>query len=355
MIRQPTGGPLLPTGSRLAACCLLAAFPVAVPAVAGDTASYTRVWSTRLGAPERWDYVQFDPASRRVFVAHGDRTDVVDGRSGRVVGHVGPLEGAHGTALAPELHRGFTDSGLSGTLTVFDLDSLRTLARLPAGEDADAVAYDRFSRRVFVMNGDSGIIRVIDAATLKPVATLRIGGKLEFAAGDGHGALFVNLAEAGAVARIDTRSAMVTARWPVRDCVSPHGMAYDDATRRIFVSCVDGKLKVLDAGDGHVVASLPIGAGSDSVAVDGRRGLVFSANASGSLSVIAIHGPDRFEVRPSLPTPPGARTMAVDPATGRIYLAAAAAEGPATARVPGGPKRFGFRPGSLQLLMFDPK
>ena len=343
------------TRSRLAACCLLAAFPIAGPAVTRDTLAFTLVRSTKLGAPERWDYVQFDPAGRRVFVAHGDRADVVDARSGRVLGHVGPLQGAHGTALAPELHRGFADSGLSRTLTVFDLNSLRPLARLPVGGDADAVVYDGVSRRVFVMNGDSGTISVIDAATLKPVATLRIGGKLEFAASDGHGALFVNLAGAGAVARIDTRSAAVTTRWPVPDCLSPHGMAYDDATRRIFTSCVDGKLKVLDANGGHVVASLPIGDGSDSVAVDEGRRLVFSANASGSLSVIAIRGPDRFEVRPSLPIPPGARTMAVDPATGRLYLAAAVAEGPAAARVPGGPRRFSFRPGSLQLLMFDPE
>ena len=340
---------------RLAACCLLAAFSVPGPARTRDAAPFTLVRSTRLGAPERWDYVQFDQANRRVFVAHGDRTDVVDARSGHVLGHVGPLEGAHGTAIAAELHRGFADGSRSRTLTVFDLDSLRPIARLPADDDADAVVYDGVSRRVFVMNGDSGTISVIDAATLKPVATLRIGGKLEFAAGDGHGALFVNLAAAGAVARIDTRTAAVTARWPVPDCLSPHGMAYDDATRRIFTSCVDGKLKVLDAGDGHIVASLPIGAGSDSVAVDSRRRLVFSANASGSLSVIAIRGPHHFELRPSLRTPPGARTMAVDPATGRIYLAAAAAEGPATARVPGAPKRFGFRPGSLRLLMFDPK
>ena len=105
----------------LIACCLLAAGP----AVARDTAPFTLVQSTKLGAPERWDYVQFDPAGRRVFVAHGDRTDVVDGRSGRVLGHVGPLEGAHGTAIAAELHRGFADSGLSRTLTVFDLDSLK--------------------------------------------------------------------------------------------------------------------------------------------------------------------------------------------------------------------------------------
>ncbi len=338
----------------LVSCCLIAWTAMSAQAQQRD-APYVLAHTTTLGAPERWDYVLFDPAGHRAFVAHGDRVDVVDAGSGRITGHVGPLEGAHGTALAPALHRGFADSGLSHSLTVFDLDSLKTIARLPAGDDADAVAYDGFSRRVFVMNGDSGTISVIDAASLKPVTTLAIGSKLEFAASDGRGALFVNLAEAGEVARIDTRTAAVTARWPVPGCVSPHGMAYDDITRRIFTSCVNGRLEVLNAADGHVVTTLPIGRGSDAVAIDAKQRLVFSANSSGTLSVIAIRGAGKFDVLTSLRTPLGARTMAVDPASGRIYLASATTDGRMAAAALGGAQHLSFAPGSLRLLMFDRK
>ena len=338
----------------LVSCCLLA-LSAATGAAHAAAPAYVRTGATRLGAPDRWDYVLFDPSSARVFVAHGDHTDVVDGHSGRLLGRVAPLEGAHGTAVAPGLGRGFADSGLSRTLTAFDLRTLQPLGRAPAGEDADAVAYDPASRHVFVMNGDSGSISVIDAATLKPVATLAMGGKLEFAAADGHGALFINLAEAGGVARIDTGTDTVTARWPVADCVSPHGLAYDDATLRLFVSCSDGRLKVLDAADGHLGASLPIGKGSDSVAIDSKRRLVFSANGSGTLSIIAIQDADHFEVRKPLATPRGARTMAVDPVTGRLYLASAIVQGMAPPKAPGAAPHPRFVPGSLELLMFDPK
>ena len=320
-----------------------------------NDSGYVQVQATTLGAPERWDYLQFDDAARRVYLAHGDRTDVVDADSGRIVGHVGPLDGAHGTAIVTDLHRGFADSGLSASLTVFDLDSLKTITRLPAGKDADAVAYDDFSRRVFVMNGDTGTISVFDAASLQPVATVTIGSKLEFAASDGRGALFVNLAAEGAVARIDSRTATVTARWPVAGCVSPHGMAYDAATARIFTSCLNGQLKVLDAADGKVVATLPIGTGSDSVAIDAKRRLVFSANGSGTISIIALRGADRFDLLPPLRTPAGARTMAVDPATGRIFLASATADGRIPSTAPGGGARYRFAPGSLRLLMLDPR
>jgi YVTN family beta-propeller protein len=338
----------------LASCCLLALAAVPAAMARDAPAAYVETHAAVLGAPDKWDYVLFDPSRGRVFVAHGDRTDMVDALSGRILGHVALLDGAHGTAVAPDLGRGFADSSKTRSLTVFDLDSFAPVKRLPAGEDADAVVYDAASKRVFVMNGDSGTISVIDAVSLTPVTTMQIGSKLEFAAVDGRGALFVNLAAAGAVTRIDTRRAAITARWPVPDCISPHGMAYDAATRRVFTSCVDGKLKVLDAGDGHIVASLPIGRGSDSVAVDTRRRLVFSANSSGTVSVIAIRDGGHFDEEQPLRTPHGARTMAVDPASGRIFLASATARALVPVRAQGGAPRYSFVPGSLKLLMFDP-
>ena len=334
------------SATLLASTCLL------VLCAAGPVPAYKQVHATRLGAPDRWDYVLFDPSSDRVFVAHGNHTDVVDGRSGRVVGHVGPLDGAHGTVVAPTLGRGFADSGESRSLTGFSLATLKPIGQAPAGEDADAVAYDPASRHVFVIDGDSGDISVIDAATLKPLATITLdAGALEFATGDGHGHLFVNLAEAGGLARIDIATNKVTGRWKLAGCVSPHGMAYDDTARRLFTSCENGALKVIDADDGHVVASLPIAKGSDSVAVDPRRRLVFSANGSGTVSIIAIHDAGHFTPETPLRTPKGARTMAVDPVTGRIFLASATADGTIQR---GGHTRMRFVPGSLKLLMFDP-
>ena len=346
--------------SFVLASSLLAGLVPNLPASARDGAvrsdpSYTTVHRTPLGSPDRWDYVLFDPSGGRVFVAHGDRADVVDGASGSLLGRVAPLDGAHGIAVAPEFGLGFADSGEQGTLTAFDLGTLKPVATLPAGKDADAVVYDTFSKRVFVMNGDAGTITVIDAKGLTPVGTIQMGGKLEFAAADGHGALFVNLADAGAVARLDTATDAVTARWPVPDCLSPHGMAYDDTARRIFTSCIDGRLKVLDAEDGRVVATLPIGKGSDSVALDTRRQRVFSANSSGSLSIIAMRGADHFVVQPPLAIPPGTRTMAVDPVSGRIYLASATANGRVASPAPGRAPRYGFAPGSLSVLMLEPR
>jgi YVTN family beta-propeller protein len=331
----------------------LAALVIAMPRAHAEP-HYHVVHTVALGAPDRWDYVLFDPASRRVFAAHADHTEIVDGDSGAILGRVGPLDGAHGQAVAPELGRGFADSGRSGSVTIFDLRSLKSLATVKAGPDADALVYDPASRRVFVMNGDSGLITVIDAAAERPIATIDAGGALEFAAPDGRGALFVNLVDARAVARIDTRTARVTAKWPIPDCVSPHGMAYDAQTRRIFTSCVDGWLDVLDAENGRVVARLPIGKGSDSVAIDELRRLVFSANSDGTVTVIKIAHASHFEPQGVINTPKGARTMAVDSKSGRLYLLAATVLGSGPPHHPGGPPSLRFVPGSLNLMMLDP-
>ena len=338
----------MPIKTLLASCCA-AALAIGAPAVRAAPASgYIQTHSVSLGGPARWDYVMFDPSGERVFVAHGDHADVVDVGSLHVAGRLSPLDGAHGTAVAPGLGRIFADSSGTHSLTAFDATTLKPVATVAAGEDADAVAYDAATRRVFVINGDSGTISVVDAATLHPVATMQIGGKLEFAAGDGHGTLFLNLAGAGAIARIDAGRAVVTARWPVAGCVSPHGLAYDVGTARLFTSCENGKLDVLDAADGRVVASLPIGKGSDTVALDPRRRLVFSSNYTGTMSIIRIRDAGHFEEQTPIKTPLGARTMAVDPATGALFLASATATGKHG-------KRYSFKPDSLKLLVYAPQ
>ena len=218
---------------------------------------------------------------------------------------------------------------------MFDLASRQPLATLPAGADADAVAYDPASRRVFVINGGSGTITVVDPGGRRVLATIPLGGKLEFAAADGEGRLFVSQADPRAIARVDTATLTITARWPLPDCLSPHGMGFDARSRRIFTSCVDGCLVVVDASDGRLVATLPIGRGSDAVSVDPNRRLVFSSSGDGTLSVIRLLDGSHFGPTRSLQTQPGSRTTAVDPESGREFLVTADVASAGPPRLPG--------------------
>jgi DNA-binding beta-propeller fold protein YncE len=340
-------------GGLLAACTaatLLAHSAVAVAAQRGPDYMVTK--SVPLGAPDRWDYVLFDPQSHRVYVAHGDRVTVVDGESGALVGQIeGYPGGTHGIAIVPGLGRGFTDDGEAGEAGEFDVKSLKTVKRFKTAEDADSIAFDPVSGHVFVINGDTGIVTVIDPKSETTVASIQTGEKLEFPVSGRDGKLYVNGAGKGEIVRIDVRSNQVDARWPVSNCKSPHGLAIDREARRLFSSCVNNVLVVVNVDSGATVAALPIGAGTDAAAFDPRRKLIFSSNGrDGTLSVIQEKDPQTYVPVATVKTVVSARTMDLDPQSGRIYLVAGDVAPAAAAN-----GKRSIVAGSLRLLFLDPK
>jgi YVTN family beta-propeller protein len=321
---------------------------------AEPTPGYQVTHSVSLGAPDRWDYVVFDPSSKRVYVAHGDEVTVVDGQKGGIVGHVSGVPGGpHGIAIVTAYGKGYTDDGEAGEAASFDLSTFKVIKRIKAADDADAIVFDTASGHVFVINGDTGTITVIDPKSDSAIATINGGGKLEFAVPDASGHLYVNGAGKKEVLSIDTHTNQVAARWPVPECTSPHGLAMDTANHRLFVSCLNNLLIVVNSENGAVVAKLPIGGGTDAAVFDPKRKLVFSSNGKdGTLSVIQERDPESFFPVATIKTTVSARTMSIDPETGRLYIAAASTE-PGSATQPGS-QRPRVVPGSLQLLFLDP-
>ncbi|MGA7674204.1 MAG: YncE family protein [Rhizomicrobium sp.] len=333
---------------------LAAAGSLATPAAAGDAAPvYKIVKEVPLGMPDKWDFVYFDAG--RVYVSHGTEVTVIDGRSGELIGRVPGIDGSHGVVAAPSLGRGYADATNANSLVAFDLKTLKPLATMPAGEDADDVVYDPATKRVFVMDADGTAMTAVDAVQNKTISTTPLNGKPESATVDGAGNLFINSASTNEVLRVDTRSLAILSRWPVPDCQSPHGLAIDTAAHRLFVSCVNAKLQVVSSDDGHVVATLPIGKGTDTAAFDPKRKLIFSSNGEGTLSVIAERGADDFVSLGEVPTAPGARTMAVDPASGRVFLVTGEVAKTEPPTVKGRAPHFVFVPGSVKLLLLDPQ
>lgn len=336
------------------ASSLFAAAALAAPALAADApatpGSYALEKTIPLGAPDRWDYVVFDPQGDRVYLAHGDRVTVIDPEGGKVVGDVtGMPGGTHGTAISHRTGRGYTDDG-KGQVVGFDLKSLQVTSRTPVAEDADAMTIDPVTDKVFVMHGDPKTISVVDAATGKVTKVVDAGEKLEYAAADGAGAVFIAGVEKRDVLKLDARRNEIVARWPIPDCAAPHGLAVDEAARRVFVGCANARMMVVDARDGHLVADLPIGRGNDAVAFDARRKRVFATGGvDGTATIYQEAGPNTFKLLETLPTAITGRTLAVDPKSGRLFVAAAEVDPPAT---PGGAPRR--KPGSLRLLVYKP-
>ena len=327
----------------------LGAILAAAPAMAAP--AYSLTTSVPLGAPDRWDYVVVDHETGRVYVAHGDKVAVVDGRTGELVGQVeGIAGGTHGTTISHATGQGFTDDGKNGKAVAFDLKALKILNQIPADQDADAIARDPVTGHVFIMEGDPGAITVIDPKTDAAAATIKAGEKLEYGAADGKGFVYVSGEEKRDLLKIDARSNQIVGRWATPDCQSPHGMAVDAAGHRAFMGCVNSVMMVVDTQSGRIVAKLPIGKGSDAIAWDAKRKRAFSSNgADGTISVYQQVSPDRYDALETVHTQVSGRTMDVDPQTGRLFVAAAEVGPPAQ---PGGRPRP--LPGTLKVLILDP-
>lgn len=278
-----------------------------------------------LGGGGGWDYLALDQSAQHLYVSRSDRVLVLDARDGKHAGEIDGLSGVHGIALADDLHKGFISNGHANTVTVFDPATLKVVQTVEVGaKDPDAILYDPFSQRVFTFNGDSNDASVIDAKTGKLLGHVALPGRPEFAVSDGHGHVFDNIESRNELVEIDPLAMKVTAVWPLKDCESPSGLAIDVAHQRLFSVCQNRVMAVTDAGNGKAVASVPIGEGPDAARFDPQRQLVFSSNGrSGTLTVVREAAPDRYQVLANVPTQQSARTMALDDASGKVFLSAA--------------------------------
>lgn len=284
---------------------------------------YHIVSSFAVGGDGSWDYLAFDGVGRRVFIARQNRVMVVDASTGKLLGEIPGLVGAHGVAFAYANNRGFATSGRDSSVVMFDLQTLRVLGRIHAAEDADAILFDPATKHIFTMNGDAGSMSVIDPVTGTNIGTIPLGGKPEFGVSAGNGKLYANLTDRGEVVEIDAAAMKVTRRWSVAPCGSSTGLAIDVPHQRLFSACRSRHLAVSDIAAGKLVTTLPIGSGVDAAAFDPATQLIFASNGDGTLSVVHEDTPDKFTVVETVPTGPRAKTMTLDPATHTVYLGAA--------------------------------
>jgi len=273
-----------------------------------------------------WDYLTLDTAARRLYVSHGTEVNVLDPDAGTVVGKITGLSGVHGIAVVPEINRGFISNGLTDDVAMFDLKTLEIVGRLPAGKKPDAIIYDRATKRVIADNNGGDSSTIIDAAGGKVAGTIELGGAPEFAAGDGKGKVFINLEDKSEVVKIDPIALKLEARWPLKPCQTPTGMAMDTATRRLFIGCRNKLMALVDADTGTVIVTLPIGGGVDAAAFDAATKLVYFSNGDGTVDIFHEDSPDHLSVAGKLQTEPGAKTMALDPKTHNIFLSVAERE-----------------------------
>ncbi|HEV7859127.1 MAG TPA: hypothetical protein VGO91_10965 [Pyrinomonadaceae bacterium] len=296
---------------------------MALNAQSKSPSGYHLTKQIKLGAEGGWDYLTFDEKAHRLYISRSTHVMVVDADSGALVGDIPNTTGVHGIALVQELNKGFTSNGRDSTVTVFDLKTLKVLKQIPVGKNPDAIIYDPSSKRVFTFNGASSDATAIDAQAETVAGTIPLGGRPEFAAADEKGHVYVNLEDKSEVLELDSKKLAVNNRWPLAPGEEPSGMAMDRKHRRLFIVCSNKLMIVMNADNGKLVTSLPIGSGTDAAGFDPETGLAFSSNGEGTLTIVHEDSPEKFSVVENVATQKGARTMTLDPTTHRVFLVTA--------------------------------
>lgn len=268
-----------------------------------------------------WDYLTVDESAGKLYVSHGTMALVVDLKTGKQVGKIPDTNGIHGIAFVSSLNKGFTSNGRDSSVTVFNLTTLEVSGKIiGTGKNPDAVLYDPFSKKLFTFNGGSSSATVIDPKENKIIATIPLSGKPEFPASDGNGKIFVNIEDKSEISEINTTTLKVARSWSISPGEEPSGLALDNETHRLFSVCSNKLMVVSDAVAGKVVTTLPIGDRCDGVAYDPGLKRAYSSNGEGTITVVQQIDKDNYKVLETLISLKGARTIAIDKRTHRLYL-----------------------------------
>jgi DNA-binding beta-propeller fold protein YncE len=302
-----------------------------------------------------WDYLTVDEAGRRIFLSHATVVLVVDLKTSEVTGTINETPGVHGIAIAPELNKAFISVGRNASVKIINFQTLALIADVKVtGQNPDAIMYDPFSKKVLTFNGGSSNATVLDAATNEVVGTIPLEGKPEFPVSDGKGKIYVNIEDKSLISVININTMKVEKSWPIAPGEEPSGLALDNETHRLFSVCSNKIMVVVDAIDGHIVTTLPIGSGCDGVKFDPGMKRAYSSNGEGTMTVVQELNKESFKVLENVKTMSGSKTLAIDSKSHHIYLPAAEYNPapPATADNPR-PRRT-MKPDSFHLLDIAP-
>jgi len=325
---------------------LIASLMITTIAVTNAQTGLHIVNTLHIASSGGWDYIEVGPVNDWLYVSHGTQVNVLNKKTGDSVAVIENTTGVHGIAFDVANKKGFTSNGRINTVTVFDMNTNKVLAQIPTGQNPDAIMYEPFSKKIITCNGRGKNLSIIDPVKNIVVDSVDVGGKPETAVTDGSGKIFVNIEDKSEIVAIDVKTFKVLDHWSIAPAEGPTGLAYDKVTKRLFAGC-DKKLAVVDATSGKVIATPEIGDGCDGVAFDANKKNVYTANGDGTITVIHEDNADKFSVTENAVTKKSARTIAIDNATGLLYLPAAEFE-PMEAGQKGRPK---MKAGTFQVLV----
>jgi DNA-binding beta-propeller fold protein YncE len=304
---------------------------------------YQVLKTAKVGGEGGFDYVYADTDGRRLYVPRtgpAKRISVFDLDTLAPVGEI-PDVSARGAAVDPQSHHGFASSK---PVVMWDTKTLKVLKTINVQGNPDGILFDRFMQRVYVLSHAEPNVTVIDAKDGSVAGTINLGGAPEQAASDGKGHLYIDLEDKDNVAVVDVKAMQVTAHYPLGENKTPAGLAFDAKNGILFVECRNPAVSVImNAQDGKIITTLPIGKGVDGAGFMPATMEAFSSQGDGTLTVIKENSPTDFVVQQNVTTMPSAKTMTID---GKSVLLIGAEFGPAAQ----GQRRGPLVPGSFTIL-----
>jgi YVTN family beta-propeller protein len=320
--------------------------------IAQNTINYHIIHTFHIASSGKWDFIALDPGSNKLYQSHGTQVNILDRTTGDSLGVILNTTGVHGIAFADELGKGYTSNGKTNTVTVFDLKTDSILNRIATGQDPDDIVYEAYSKKIITCNAHSNDLSIIDPVTDKVIATVSVEGNPERVVSNDKGKIYVNIESKNEIAVINIKTFTVEAYWPLTPGEAPSGLAIDKKTNRLFSGCADTKLLVIvDADNGKLIDTFPMGARCDAVGFDPIVQDIYASCGDGTLTIVHEVSKDKFVAVEKINTKKGAKTMAVDEKTHRLYLPTADFEplplnSPETTK----PKII---PGTFQILVIE--
>lgn len=329
----------------LAAAVAVAGF--VEPATAADLPAYTQTASIP-GPDGGWDIASWDQASHLVLIAHGSDVIVIDPATGTARA-IGAVQRAHSALPIPGTGEVFVTSGGDNSVRILDRLTGNELANIPVGAKPDAAVIAPDGSRAYAMDAGDGTVSMIDLKTDRETGRIALKPGLEFAVLLSPTELAVNNEDESEIELANLATGKADGTIALPGCTGPTGLAYASDRHLAISACGNGKAALVDTKARKLVRLVDIGAGPDTALWDAnRQRFIIPCGRSGTLSVIALGKSGGSPVVSQVPSEPSARTGAIDPATGRVFLPAARfAQGE-----PG--KRPPLVPGSFHVLVMSP-
>ena len=285
---------------------------------AAAPAPYKVLATTQLMGSGGTDYVFADSAGRRAYVPRGGNTLVFDLDSHQYVGTITNL-GGHGVAVDTATHHGFSSSPQIG---MFDTQTLQKIKNIEVSGRPDGILLEPFTDKIYVFSHQSPSITVIEPKAGAVVGTIDVGGAMEEARSDGQGKLFVDVEDEKKIAVIDVKTMKVISKIDLGETAGePAGLGLDAKNHILFAMCANPNVcVVVNTDSGKVLATLPIGNGTDGGGFNPNTQEAFSSQRDGTLTIIKENSPTDFAVEQTVTTKVGCRTASLDTEKNQIVL-----------------------------------